>query len=148
MDIRPRKKGWERALVEVAARHQSLPFSHERSNCLRLVADLDRAMTGHDPMRGLRRESRSARGVARVMKQLGFRTVADALSATYPEVAPALARRGDCGLVETQICGRSELAAVIVLGDQVMGKSAPPVKGGTGVTLVSRDRLVRAFRIG
>lgn len=148
IDHPPRRRGWERALAEVAARHQSLPFSHARSNCLRLVADLDRAMTGHDPMRGVRRETRSAKGVARVMRRRGFASVVDALAATYPEIAPAMARRGDCGVVEAQICGKTELAAVIVLGDQVMGKSAPQVRGGTGVSLLPRERLLRAFRIG
>ena len=147
---RPRRRGREKALVAVAMWHQALPFSHAQSNCLRLVADVDRAMTGNDPMRGYRRETRSARGVARVMKRLGFRTVADALAATYPEVAPAMARRGDCGLVET---ASGELAAVIVLGDQVMGKSAQaanlhPARKATGATLLPRTRLVRAFRIG
>lgn len=147
-DHPPRRRGWERALVETASRHQLLPFSHEKSDCLRLVADVDRAMTGHDPMRGSRRESRSVRGALRVLKRRGFASVAEALAATYPEIAPALARRGDCGVVESRNGERIELAAVIVLGDQVMGKSDPVEPGATGVTFVSRDRLVRAFRIG
>lgn len=147
-DHPPRRRGWEHALVETASRHQALPFSHENSDCLRLVADIDRAMTGHDPMRGSRSGSRSARGALRTLKRKGFASVAEALAATYPEIAPAMARRGDCGLVETRNGDAVELAAVIVLGDQVMGKSAPAQHGATGVTFVSRDRLVRAFRIG
>lgn len=60
-----------------------------------------------------------------------------------------MARRGDCGLVkDSGARGGTVLAAVVVTGPEVVGKSAPARKGGTGLTTVGRDRMVRAFRIG
>jgi hypothetical protein len=55
-----------------------------------------------------------------------------------PEVPPALARAGDVGVV---IEGNAE-AGVVVLGAEIMGMAQ------NGVTVLPRERLVRAFRIG
>lgn len=139
-----RQPGWETAFAEVVAKHQAAPFAYGASDCLIQIADLDRAMTGRDPMKALRGKYEDQKGASAVLKKLGFASVEEALVATYPEVQPSLARRGDCGLVETGD-PRDPLAAVIVLGDMVMGK-AP--EGAAAPTFLPRDRLVRAFLIG
>jgi hypothetical protein len=142
-----RRPGWEVAFADTVSRHQAMPFAFGSSDCLSQIADLDLAMTGHDPMKTLRGEYEDRKGVLAALKKRGFGSIADALAATYPEVEPAMARRGDCGLVETGEAG-DPLAAVIVLGDMVMGK-APPRDGETyAPTFLPRDRLVRAFQIG
>lgn len=143
-----RPKGWELALAEVVAHHAELPFAWGRSDCLTLVADTAQAMTGKDPLGELRGSYASAAAAVRAMKAAGFADVGAALAATFEEVAPAMARRGDCGLVETRVRGRRQLAAVVVTGAEVVGKSVPSRKGRSGLTTVSRDRLLRAFRIG
>lgn len=141
----PRLRGWEMALANVVALHQAKAFEWGASDCLVQVADVDLAMTGRDPMAPMRGKYRSAGAATRLLRKLKYANAAAALAATYEEVEPAMARRGDCGVVDA---GDGVLAAVIVLGDVVIGKSPTGIAGGTGATIISRNRLVRAFRIG
>lgn len=139
----PRHAGWEMAFVDAVAAHQAAPFGFGTSDCLTLVADVDLAMTGHDPLAGRRGSYDSAAGAAALLAEMGFADVGAALAATYPEVAPAEARRGDAGVVDSD----GTLAAVVVMGDRVMGK-APGTSNGAGVTFWPRSALLRAFRVG
>lgn len=143
-----RLRGWELALADVVANHAELAFAWGRSDCLTLVADVALALTGNDPLAAFRGRYTSARGAKRLMTGAGFAGLSEAMAGSFEEVAPAMARRGDCGLVETQVRGKVVLAAVVVTGPNVVGKSAPSRKGGTGLTTLGRDRLVRAYRIG
>lgn len=84
------------------------------------------------------RPYRTARGAAIRLARHGFRGVGGALAAVLEEVPPALARRGDVGVVLEQ----GAEAGVVVLGTELAGM-AP-----AGMTIVPRERLVRAFRVG
>jgi hypothetical protein len=101
----------------------------------------------------------SAADAKGVLKRLGFDSLESALASVYPELeGPAMARRGDCGLVEVMIEERIELAGVVIMGDMVMGKA--PVATGKGrkskvgdvpsssVRFWPRSKLVKAFRVG
>lgn len=143
-----RLRGWELALADVVANHAGMPFEWGRSDCLTLVADVETALTGIDPMAELRGRYKSAGGATRLLRKQGHRDIEAALAGRYQAVAPAMARRGDCGLVETVTAAGTVLAAVIVTGPNVVGKTATSKKGSTGLTTLGRDRLVRAFRIG
>lgn len=143
-----RLRGWELALADVVANHGGMAFEWGRSDCLTLVADVSLALTGNDPLAASRGRYTTALGAKRLMGKAGFASLPDALVGSFDEVAPAMARRGDCGVVETLVRGKVVLAAVVVTGPNVVGKSAPSKKGGTGLTTLGRDRLVRAFRIG
>ena len=143
-----RARGWEIALARVVEHHAATPFAWGASDCLTLVADAAQALTGFDPMAQYRGRYQSGGGAARLLKKAGHADLGAALAARFEEVAPAMARRGDAGLVETTVRGRLSLAAVVITGAEVVGKSPPGRDGGTGLSIVSRDRLVRAFRIG
>jgi uncharacterized protein DUF6950 len=142
-----RQPGWEVAFADTVARHQALPLVYGESDCLIQIVDLDLAMTGHDPMKGLRGEYDDRKSAVAALKKLGFASIEAALAGTYAEVEPSLARRGDCGLVETGD-PKDPLAAVIVLGDMVMGKPLGTEGVHYAPTFLPRDRLVRAFQIG
>lgn len=134
--------GWDIRLAEVVESLGAAPFSWGEADCLTMVADVDRAMTGYDPMAGLRGKYRSAGGAVRLMRKLGYASIDAALGERYPETGPAMARRGDCGIVAANE-GTFLFGAVVVLGDVVMARAS---QGGR--TLLPRERMLRAFRIG
>lgn len=143
-----RVKGWEIALARVIEHHAQTPFAWGESDCLTMIGDAAAALTGFDPMADYRGRYASGGGAARMLKKAGFGDIGAALASRFEEVAPAMARRGDAGVVETTVRGKIVLAAVVITGAEVTGKSSPGKAGGTGLSSVSRDRLVRAFRVG
>lgn len=136
-----RLPGWERSYVEVLMHHQAQPFAWGTSDCLIVAADLCKEMTGRDPMHGLRRYGTEA-GAMKVLLKSGYRNVEEALEATFPEVSPLLARRGDCGVLEQSIGGQPWLSTLIVMGDRAIGK------GPRGPVVVAMSSLKRTFAIG
>jgi len=143
-----RRRGWELALADVVAMHGDQPFEWGKSDCLTMVADAALAMTGIDPLADYRGRYKSARGAKGKMRQAGYADVGEAIASQFGEVAPAMARRGDIGLVETVRGTRRELAAVVILGANVVGKTVAAKGATAGLTTLGRDRLVRAFRVG
>ncbi|HTN63522.1 MAG TPA: hypothetical protein VL147_18535, partial [Devosia sp.] len=109
--------------------------------CLIVPADLCRAMTGTDPMRGLRRYGTEA-GAMKVLLRLGFRSVEDALAVVFAPIDPLRARRGDCGVLAQMQDGRPWLSTLIVMGDRAVGK------GPRGPMIVATSSLKRTFAIG
>lgn len=107
------------------------------ADCWRLVMDTVEAVSGERLYADLPAYS-SAMGAARLLKERGFDSVGDALAAVLSEVPPALAQRGDVGVVED----RGGEAGVVVIGADVLGM-AP-----AGLARVPRARLKRAFRVG
>lgn len=146
-----RHSGWEIALVDTLSRHQHEPFAYSTADCLIRVSDVALAITGQDPVAEFRGTYSDAKGAAAAMRKAGYTSIEAVLAGTFEEIAPALARRGDCGLIETNVDGRKELAAVIVVGDMVMGAADPGMARGrkkAGTTWAKRARLVKAYRIG
>lgn len=149
--VRPaRHSGWDVALVETMAKHQATPFAWGKSDCITRIADLSLAMTGVDPMVDLRGSYDSAAGSAGVLKDLGFKDIEAALAKHFEPVAPAMARRGDCGIVVTQAGNREVKAGVIVMGEYLLGCALPsmPETDELGTIWLPRERLVSAYRIG
>lgn len=136
--IPARSRGWELRLLAVIEDYKRQSMEWGRYDCLTQVADVCEAMTGHDPMAGQRGRYRSEGGAARVLKELGFSDVEEALAATFPEVAVAQARRGDCGII--LMSGMK--ASVVVLGTNVIGRHT------RGSFLMPSLRMSRAFRVG
>lgn len=128
---------WEERLAAVIAAYQGGVFVWGERDCFRLPVDVAAAVAGLRLWPDLR-PYRCARGAAVRLARHGFRTVGDALAAVLPEVPPALARRGDVGVVTE---GGAD-AGVVVLGSDLAGMAL------SGMTIVPRDRLVRAFRVG
>ena len=141
-NIPARRPGWERQFVSTMERLQTTPFGWSPdAHCLGAPATLCQAMTGVDPMRGLRRYSTEA-GAWRQLFKLGFRDVEEALQAVFPEVDRMRARRGDCGVLEQKIDGQPWIATFIVMGDRALGRSPK------GPVYVPTPALKRCFAIG
>ena len=102
------------ALVESRAR-APLAWGDHANDCVSFARASVTALTGADPMAGLGHHWKTARGAARVLKHLGG--LAAAADTVLPRIEPAMARRGDVGLVRIE--GRDSL--VIVEGETVVG---------------------------
>jgi hypothetical protein len=140
--IPPRRPGWERGFVSVMEKQMALPFGWTpEAHCLGAPALLCEAMTGVDPMRGIRPYASEATAWRRLAK-LGFRSVEEALEAVFPEIDILRARRGDCGVLEQVVNGKPWIATFVVLGDRSLGRSPD------GPVFVPTAALKRAFAIG
>ena len=138
-----RQKGWELAYVETVQRHMAAPFEWGVSDCLIVPADLCLAMCGRNPLPEKLRRYRTEHAAMKLMLSLGFRDVERALSAVFPSIPKAQARRGDCGVLEQVVDGKPWLAPLIVLHDwSAVGK------GPNGPVRVPVDRLRSTFAIG
>lgn len=133
-----RRKGWERALIEIVARHRAQPFAWGASDCFTLPLEAVIALTGDDPAPGLH-DYDSKIGAARCLATQGFGSLADAFAAHLPEVPVPLAQRGDVGVIEDEATGA--LCGALFLASGVAGKTE------TGLYIFPRDRVVRAFEV-
>lgn len=139
--IPKRLPGWEAGFLSMVAHHEKLPLLWGRSDCLVVPADLCRAMTGVDPLNGMRRY-RTETGAARLLATRGCRDVEDALKLVFEPIAPALAWRGDCGIVEQERDGEIEKLCVVFIGELARAKTP------FGSVHLKRSRVVRAYAIG
>lgn len=131
-----RIKGWERALLDVVARHRAQPFVWGSSDCFTLPLDTIVALTGKDPWPGLHDyDSRIA--AARCLTLQGYSSLADAFADKLVEVPVPFAQRGDVGVIldDGALCG------AVFLASGVAGKTE------TGLHVFERDRVVRAFAV-
>ncbi len=93
---------WPHRLAAVVERHSTEPFAWGTSDCLVLVDDVHQALTGaavapDDPWRGA---YKTKRGAAGQIRRRGHESLEAVLRAHLPEVPPALAQRGDVGVVD------------------------------------------------
>lgn len=128
---------WEARLDVVIAAYQGGVFIWGERDCLRLPLECAEAVTGRRFVH-LVPAYRSGAGAALALRRRGFSGVGDALGSHFEEIAPAFAGRGDIGIV---IEDGTEAGAV-VLGAHVSGI------GRTGLSILPRSRVSRAFRVG
>jgi hypothetical protein len=126
---------WPDMLIAAVERHRVLPLVYGKSDCWTMAADVIEALTGERPYPDVMYRSKA--GAAKALAQRGFASVADALAARLPETPVAMAGRGDIGIVDTP----DGLAAAVCVGPWFV------VKAETGIDHVSRDRIVRAFKV-
>lgn len=104
------------ALVALIEGRSATPFAWGPNDCVTFAAHAVRAQTGVNPLKGLGRHRwRSAKGAARALAAHGG--LEAAVDGVLPRIAPAMAHRGDVGLVE--IDGRASL--VVFEGATVVG---------------------------
>lgn len=129
---------WPERLEAEIERHRKVPFSYGAADCFVFVADCVRAMTGDDPAAKVRGKYKTERGAASQMRKVfGAADVAGLLASLYAEIPPAMARRGDLGIVESD---RGPVSCVIG-GPQIFAKSR------AGVLVAPRGQLAKAFRV-
>lgn len=80
---------------EVVIRHVYSPFSWGGSDCA-FVFECVAVMTGFDALHDIRGYSTEA-GALKALKRAGFDTVLDLVAASFEEIHPGFAGRGDIG---------------------------------------------------
>lgn len=108
-----------------------------------MAMDAVAAVTGIDPYADERGRYSTRIGALRRFRARGFSWLGDAYAAVLEEIPPALAQRGDIGLVRVDDGkGRAVEAAVVILPPHAHGKSE------TGSVRVPISAVTRAFRVG
>ena len=128
---------WEQRLADLIAAYQGGGFVWGKRDCLTFCLDAAEAMTGQ---RRWSQEHTYASPLQAVRwgRACGFRDMAEGFASVFSEVPPAVARRGDIGVV----CAGASAGGVVVLGADLIGM------GGDGLSLVPRSQMSRAFRVG
>lgn len=128
---------WPERLARYIASRTATPFKYGPHDCARFANGAVIAQTGVNVMTGLRYSS--AAGAQRILNAEGG--LHAAMAARLPEIPPAMARRGDVGLVRVETPTGVMLSACVVLADKLAAAT------NVGVTYRPRSDLVTAFRI-
>ena len=131
-----RLENWESRLSRVIERHYASPLVYGETDCFTFPADAVEAVTGERifaDSRGYTTET----GAARMLRRKGFETLADAFGSLFEEIPPALAGRGDLGIVDRD--GEATGGVFTALGFLV--------RGDAGLVAMPRSQAAQAFRV-
>ncbi|WP_439710867.1 DUF6950 family protein [Brucella anthropi] len=128
-----RNHDWEKRLVATTEAHLNTPLVWGQSDCILTVADVVDAVLGDDPAKDIRGKYKSKAGAYRLIRQRGFKSVADVLASLFEEIPVALAQRGDLGVYENTAGYFCEYGFA--------------VKGEDGLRFLPRTMAERAFKV-
>lgn len=128
-----RHHDWEKRLVAITEAHLNMPMVWGRSDCILTAADAVEAVLGDDPAKDIRGKYKSKTAAYRLIKQRGFKSVAEALSSQFEEIPVALAQRGDLGVYEKTAGYFCEYGFA--------------VKGEDGLRFLPRTMAEKAFKV-
>jgi hypothetical protein len=131
-----RKKDWPERLVAFIEAAEAQPFVWGKTDCMQFALGAVEAMTGENPYPKATGYGTRA-GAMRCLKCHGFASVVEALAAKFEMVAPAMARRGDLGIVMEE----ESPAAAVCDGLFFVGKTP------RGNIRVPRSLVIQAFRV-
>lgn len=137
-----RLEDWPERLEPVLEAQARQAFEYGIWDCCLFVADAALALTGQDPAadyRGSYSDYRS--GLRRLRALTGKRNLAGWADLYYPRTAPALAHRGDWGLVKLPTDGDGKVRPVLGLID------GDGLRVAGGVTL-PRSAVLMAWSVG
>jgi uncharacterized protein DUF6950 len=101
--IAQRREDWPERLGALVERARGRAFRWGEHDCVLFAAEAVAAVTGVDLAAGVRGTYRGAAGAARAMRLRGARDVGGPAAAVLGDaMAPALARRGDVAMIETE----------------------------------------------
>lgn len=132
-----RVPGWEGRLIATIEQEQSHPFSWGSHDCLTFVSRCAEAVSGINPMEGVR-PYETEDDAGRVLLELGYEDVSQAMETHFDEISVSMAGRGDCGIVEL----RGVAASVVIMGSISYGRSE------RGLIMFPTSRVTRAFKVG
>lgn len=118
------------------ARHIAAPFEWGVSDCA-LAFDIVRDITGFDAIDGMRGYADGSDAMRR-LRARGFQSVLDLVAATFPEIPPSEAQRGDLGYVDD---------VQPLMSPAVINGAVAHSKGIAGPVLIPRGLIVRAFAV-
>lgn len=137
----PRIEGWEKRLADLVSDRDARPFAWGEFDCALFGADAAQAVTGVDPAAVYRGRYSTKRGAYAALKRVCGGGLEEAVVANgWPEIAPALAGRGDVGITETD----DGPAVAVCMGSVWLA----PRSGGAGLARLKRHAIARAWRIG
>lgn len=129
---------WRAKFTQYITAARGKPFDEATHNCATFFAGGVQALTGVDMSRWLGMEYRSiAEGLVQ-LRALGFESHVELVARSLPEIPPAMASVGDGMLMPSQ----DGPALGLCQGPHVYAVT----KGG--LTLMSRQTALRAFKIG
>lgn len=113
------------------------PFDWGTSDCA-MFADVVKALTGFDPIEGIRGYASELSAVRR-LRAAGYVTTYELVAAHFPEIDPALAGRGDLGYP-------AEIPHPLMSPAVIDGAYAYS-KGLDGAVIMPRSLITRAFAV-
>lgn len=129
-----------RTILAVLAERRRAPFAWGSADCATFAADCALALTGVDPLAGVRGRYKTALGARRILDREGWHDVAGLAAAKFEEIPVALAAVGDWAIVTTTEDG-NEPSLGVVFGTNVACRFEHEVG------LVPLTRASRAFRV-
>jgi len=127
-----RLNDWPERLDNLLRAAQAQPFQWGRHDCVTFAADVCVAMTGADPLAGLRGKWRTERGAAKLLGERGGLRAA-VCGVMGETIEPAFATTGDIALIDNG--GREALA--MCNGATVIGPGAEGLSVQAGATVLA-----------
>lgn len=128
-----RKSNWEQELSDYLISKRDIPFEYGSHDCAHFVAGAVEAMTGENPMEGIR-EYDSELGSLRVLKELGFDNIEKFTDSKFTSILIGFAQTGDIALHDGSLG--------IVTGSKAVFATE------VGYTLVDRSEWLNAWEVG
>ena len=119
--------------------HQRNGFFFGTFDCGILFGDVDKAMTGEDPLKGIRGYKTPA-GALKKLKAKGYNSVLELVEDKYKEISPGIAGRGD--FVYCQLDDDPLRSPAVVMGAVVVSRDE------NSWQQVPRIDIKRAFKVG
>lgn len=133
-----RYRDWEARLVAYLTSVSRRAFKPGAHDCAQFTGGAIEAMTGVNPAKAYAGRYASIKSGVRAARRAGFDDHVAVAASLYKEVHPAFAHTGDIGVVD----GDDGFGALgIVQGEGVY------VVGPSGLGIVSRSKMKRAFRV-
>lgn len=130
-----RSPGWEMRLAETIERHRLGRFEWGRYDCSTLIGDTAQALGCVDPFEGSRWSTKFEAIMA--MRNAGWRSAREFISATLAPVPVALAQRGDVGFTVEFM---PLMCPAVITGAEAVSRDE------TGWLVLPREMLVEAYR--
>ncbi len=129
---------WETRLHDYLAASEGAVFAWGVVDCALFAAGAVEAMTGIDPAASYRGHYSTATGAIKALRRYGAGTLADTISAAFPERAIGHARRGDLVMVDGMVgvCIGSD---AVFVGEE---------NGVAGLVRYSRADWARCWGVG
>jgi len=118
------------------ARHLAAPFEWGVNDCS-LAFEAVLAMTGFDAIEAVRGYD-SPQEAMRRLRAAGYRSVLELVEASFPEISPAHAQRGDLGYIDS---------VEPLMSPAIIDGAVAHSKALAGPVLIPRGQIVRAFAV-
>lgn len=147
-----RRPDWEDRLQNyLFKRNRVVPvFKYGQMDCAIWAAGAIRALTGHDLAYGVRRTYNSPASAVRVLLDLGYKSVEDAMDKHFEVIPPAMAHRGDIALYDESLGVVIGFEAMFVGEDKFhvdYDPNDPDTPKVLGLVRVPRPHWTKAWRI-